>query len=130
VLLRWTLFVRWKRRQRTRSRQPIGQWVKAAVLVESISTPSGRRLRHVCYLGSIWEGHETRSWLQVRFWESAQRNLARLAISKRERQRIESLLQTVVPKPDKTKPHPDRTTLDQRERSTGPELQRRPWLAR
>jgi hypothetical protein len=95
------MFVRWKRRERTRRHQPTGEWVRRAVLVRSVRTAAGPRHRHVCYLGSIREGQELDHWHRVDFWASVVRNLSRAGIAKADRGRIVGALQSVVPKPDK-----------------------------
>src|SRR4051812_36755578 len=93
------MFVRWKRRPMTRTRlryeripddertpdgppyravrrsEPTGKWAKSAVLVESVRTAAGPRHRHICYLGSIWEGCEGRHWHRAHFWGTADANL-------------------------------------------------------
>jgi hypothetical protein len=99
------MFVRWKRRERTRTRggykRSTGEWVKSAVLIQSVRTEAGPRHKHICYLSSIWEGHEKQHWHRVGFWETAERNLDRAGISKKDRVRIVAALQSIVSKPDK-----------------------------
>jgi hypothetical protein len=93
------MFVRWKRRERTRRKQPTGEWVKSAVLVRSVHTEVGPRLRHICSLGLVREGYERDYWEQVAYWAAATRNLDRVGIAGKERARIEAVLESVVPKP-------------------------------
>jgi hypothetical protein len=95
------MFVRWKRRPRTKRKQLTGEWVKWAVLVQSVNTESGPRQKYIGYLGSIFEGHEQELGHQIGFWEPTERHLDRLGLSREDRARIVASLQSVVPKPDK-----------------------------
>jgi hypothetical protein len=99
------MFVRWKRRQRTRTTMygqwGTGEWVKSAVLVQSVRTEAGPRHKHVCYLGSIREAHQEAHYVRVGFWESVVKNLDRVEITGADRKRIEATLEAVVPKPSK-----------------------------
>jgi hypothetical protein len=120
------MFVRWKRRERTERGKLIekksvgkksatnnhrysrryeslrtGDWVKSAVVVESVRTPAGPRLKHVCYLGSIREAKIDDYYHQRDFWTSVKRNLDAARIVGKERRTIETALSAVVAKPDK-----------------------------
>jgi hypothetical protein len=86
------MFIRWKTEDGVRCR---------AVLVDSMRTLSGPRLKHVGYLGSFKENNlaqdNTRAW----FWQSARRRLDQLGIcgkiTSREREKIEAALAQRVP---------------------------------
>jgi hypothetical protein len=94
------MFVRWKRRPLTAGKRPTGEVVKAAVLVRSVRTEAGPRLRHLCYLGSIREGFEDYPAHQAGFWEAAERGLARAGVVGADRERIVAALEQAVPRPD------------------------------
>jgi hypothetical protein len=120
------MFVRWKRRQRTRTgwvkrkgkyvkaREGTGEWVKSAVLVESVRTESGPRHKHVCYLGTIRERSADAYPARVHFWKSADRNLDRAGLAGSERERIVLVLESVVPKPDEASREAWRARSEQR----------------
>jgi hypothetical protein len=134
------MFIRWKRRERTRlERQyvdeakrnepdvksevirtgdsymnrryecryyklvstPTGEWVKSAVLVESVRTPTGPRLKHVCYLGSIREAEIEQYGPRLKFWTTVEKNLDQTGIVGENRKRIEAVLSAVVLKPSR-----------------------------
>ena len=86
------MFIRWKTEDGVRCR---------AVLVDSMRTPLGPRLKHVAYLGSFKENNlaqdSTRAW----FWQSARRRLDQLGIcgkiTSHEREKIEAALAQRVP---------------------------------
>jgi len=86
------MFIRWKTEDGPSCR---------AVLVDSMRTPSGPRLKHVAYLGSFKENNlaqdSTRAW----FWQNARRRLDQLGIcgkiTSREREKIEAALAQRVP---------------------------------
>jgi hypothetical protein len=94
------MFVRWKRRQRSRKHQPTGEWVKAAYLAESVRIQKGPRLKHVRYVGSIREGAEVYEQHRSNFWETAKGNLDKLKLEDAERERIIAALHEVVPWPE------------------------------
>jgi hypothetical protein len=97
------MFVRWKRRQRTRTTSyghwGTGEWVKSAVLVRSVRTDQGPRQRIVAYLGSIGEGKERYHWHQVGFWEAVDPRLDAAQLDAADRSRIELSLASVVSRP-------------------------------
>jgi hypothetical protein len=94
------MFVRWKRRERTRQRKGTGEWVKQAVLVQSVRTQDGPRQKYVTYLGSVREGHEDLHWNRLAFWTAVGRNLDRVGVAGALRKRIVTELESVVKKPD------------------------------
>jgi hypothetical protein len=99
------MFVRWKRKPRwlVFSRgdfEAPGWYLRSAVLVKSVRTKSGPRLKHVKYLGSIVDGDEKYPWVRCRFWSGVQSALEHIELSAFEREQIEASLAAVVPKPD------------------------------
>ncbi len=115
------MFVRWKRKRRKdtyhvepdppgvkvayRPRIADPQWLRSAVLVESVRVDGRPRQRTIKYLGSIRECHldlEGQYSISHRgyFWRSADANLERLDLSDLERARIVAALGDVVPRPD------------------------------
>jgi hypothetical protein len=98
------MFVRWKRRQ---SRP--GYRAKVAVLVQSVRTAKGPRLKHICYLGSVEEGQERDQWNRRGFWYGVEPNLDKAGITGEDRARILATLEAVVPRPE---PEPERPPYD------------------
>jgi hypothetical protein len=100
------MFVRWKRRERTRmngwERQGTGKWVKTAVLIESVRTEKGPRQKHVCYLGTIREGFESSHYHCKDFWAAATKGLDAAGIKGRVRRDLEATLKSVVTKPGRS----------------------------
>jgi hypothetical protein len=96
------MFIRWKTDDGPSCR---------AVLVDSVRTLSGPRLKHVAYLGSFKENNlaqdSTRAW----FWQSARKRLDQLGIggriTSRDREKIEAALARRVP-PIAPEPEPAR----------------------
>jgi hypothetical protein len=84
--------------------QKTGRWFKTAALVESFrpfpsTTP---RVRHFCYLGRFEEGTEDDPSVQREFWGRAITQLEwvdKLKDRPRERERIETALAKIMPKP-------------------------------
>jgi hypothetical protein len=70
--------------------------VKSAVLLKSVRTAAGPRQRHICYLGSIREGHEGQIGHRIGFWEAAHKGLDGAGIEGDERARIVAALESVV----------------------------------
>jgi hypothetical protein len=64
-------------------------------------TPSGPRLRHVAYLGSLKEDNLGKDNARAWFWQSARRRLDQLGIcgriTSRDREKIEATLAQRVP---------------------------------
>ncbi len=94
------MFVRWKRRQRSRRRRPTGEWVRAAYLVASERVDGLPRQRVVAYLGSIREGHEGQHWHRVDFWAAADKGLGSAGLDDTHRAEVELALAGVVARPD------------------------------
>ncbi len=115
------MFVRWKRKRRKdsyhfepdppgvkvtyRPRIADPQWLRSAVLVESVRVDGRPRQRTIKYLGSIRECHldlerQSSIFHHGYFWRSADANLETLDISDLERARIVATLEDVVPRPD------------------------------
>jgi hypothetical protein len=91
------MFVRWKWRERSKGHEPTGQWIKMAYLVESVRYDKRPRLKHVAYLGSIYEGYETVGGHPIGFWLTAWKNLNKLELEQAEWERIIAALHSVVP---------------------------------
>jgi hypothetical protein len=83
-------------RHRQFERVLVDQWVRSAVLVESVRTEAGPRHKHICYLGAIREGCEGYDGHRANFWLSAGRNLARAGVPDADRARIVAALEAVV----------------------------------
>ena len=85
------MFIRWKTEDGPSCR---------AVLVDSMRTPSGPRLKHVAYLGSFKENNLAQDNARACFW-SACRRLDQLGIcgkiTSREREKVEAALAQRVP---------------------------------
>jgi hypothetical protein len=81
------MFIRWKTEEGPSCR---------AVLVESIRTASGPRLRHVAYLGSFKEDNLAEDNARAWFWQGARKRLDQLGIcgriTNRDRGKIEAAL--------------------------------------
>jgi hypothetical protein len=75
---------------------------RTASLVRAVRTEKGVRQQHICYLGTIEEGKEELPGYRVPFWEKAQRNLDKAGVKGKDRRKIESLLNDVVPRPDRS----------------------------
>ncbi len=81
------------------------EWLRSAVLVESVRINGQPRQRTVRYLGSIRECHldlegQYSIFHRGYFWRSVDANLETLDISDLERARIVATLEDVVPRPD------------------------------
>lgn len=86
------MFVRWKTEDGPSCR---------AVLVDSVRTLSGPRLKHVAYLGSFKENNIAQYSARAWFWQGARRRLDQLGIrgkiTSREREKIEAAIAQRVP---------------------------------
>jgi hypothetical protein len=86
------MFVRWKTEDGPSCR---------AILVDSVRTLSGPRLKHVAYLGSFKEDNLVQDNARAWFWQCARKRLDQLGINGRitirERERIEVALAQRVP---------------------------------
>jgi hypothetical protein len=99
------VFVRWKRRKkaatkpgrRPRRRSDAGDSLYC-VLIESRRIEGKPRQKVVCYLGSVDEKHLDKTWLRVDFWDVIKPKLDRLALTRKQRQRIEDSIQRIVPR--------------------------------
>ena len=81
------------------------EWLRSAVLVESVRINGQPRQRTIRYLGSIRECHldlegQYSIFHRGYFWQSADTNLESLDLSDLERARIIAALEDVVPRPD------------------------------
>ncbi len=115
------MFVRWKRKRRKdtyhlepfdpsnerswRKRVPDQQWLRSAVLVESVRVEGRPRQRTIRYLGSIRESYldpenDASIFHWGDFWRTVDANLEDLNISDMDRARILAALEDVVPRPD------------------------------
>jgi hypothetical protein len=87
-----TMFIRWKTEDGPSCR---------AILVDSVRTLSGPRLKHVAYLGSFREDNLPQDGARAWFWQGARRRLDQLGIcgkiTNREREKIEAALAQRVP---------------------------------
>jgi hypothetical protein len=86
------MFIRWKTKDGPSCR---------AVLVDSMRTLSGPRLKHVAYLGSFKENNLTQDSARAWFWQGARRRLDQLRIRGKitslDREKIEAALAQRVP---------------------------------
>jgi hypothetical protein len=96
------MFVRWKRRQRTKRGRETGQWVRSAYVVGGVRTEAGPRQKHICYVGSIHEGYEGHHSHRVAFWAGADANLDRAGIAGDDLPPVVAALEAIVPRPDRT----------------------------
>jgi hypothetical protein len=104
------MFVRWKRYKGAYSWQSAERRydyyrARSAVVVQSVRTAAGPRLKHICYLGSISEGHEHDALQREWFWGGVERNLDKAGIAGATRERIVARLEAIVPRPE---PEPER----------------------
>ena len=93
------MYVRWKKRARTRRHRPTGEHTLTAVLVTSQRVDGRPRQRIVAYLGSIGEHHTSVYWHQVDFWKSAAQHLEQLDLDADTATRIREQLAQIVPVP-------------------------------
>jgi hypothetical protein len=86
------MFIRWKTEEGPSCR---------AVLVDSMRTLSGPRLKHVAYLGSFKEDNLAEDNARRWFWQGARKRLDQLGIcgkiTSREREKIEAELARRIP---------------------------------
>lgn len=86
------MFIRWKTEDGPSCR---------AVLVDSLRTLSGPRLKHVAYLGSFKENNIAQDSARAWFWQGARRRLDQLwicgKITSRHREKIEAALAQRMP---------------------------------
>jgi hypothetical protein len=76
---------------------------KSAVLVQSVRTDKGPRLKHICYLGSVPEGGARSQDSRESFWHGVEPNLDKAGITGADRERIIATLEAAVPR---TEPRP------------------------
>jgi hypothetical protein len=79
--------------------EPVDEWTRSAVLVESVRTAAGPRQKVLGYLGSIEEQYLGQVGHRVGFWASAEARLDELGPTAEERARIVAALEAVVPRP-------------------------------
>jgi hypothetical protein len=99
------MFVRWKRYEgalywRSAERRHDYYRARRAVVVQSVRTQAGPRLKHICYLGSISEGHGHDALQREWFWGDVEPRLDKAGIAGEARARIIASLEAVVPRPD------------------------------
>ncbi len=116
------MYVRWKKRARTKHQKPTGDYALTAVLVESVRgtrEPSQHVLKPrqhiICYLGTIRQSALQRPYFQLDFWLSADAHLDKLQITPEQRATIDARLADVVSRPS--------TELFQQERQRLAELE-------
>jgi len=103
VLVLCGMFVRWKRRQKAKTRP--GRKLRRrsdagdslyCVVVESQRINGSPRQKVVCYLGSVDDAHRDKLWARVDFWDAAIPKLDRLPLTRREREQIFKAIDCVV----------------------------------
>lgn len=94
------MFVRWKRRKRTKRNRDTGKVVFSAVLVESYREDGKPRQRHIRYLASVRPEYATAHAWRVLFWRNADWHLDDLGLKGSERTAIEAKLLEVVKRPN------------------------------
>lgn len=93
------MYVRWKKRTRSRYHRPQDEQTLSAILVESVRIDGKPRQRIVSYLGCIGSKRLTFFYHQVDFWQSVDKHLGALDLSAETRRSIEAALEAVVKKP-------------------------------
>ena len=93
------MYVRWKKRMRTKRHRPTGEHTLTAVLVTSQRVDGRPRQRIVAYLGSIGEHRTGFYWHQFDFWKSAAQHVDQLGLDAETVARIREDLAQVVPVP-------------------------------
>lgn len=93
------MFVRFKRRARSRNGWPTGDRSLYAVAVEAVRVDGKPRQRVVKHLGAISEQGLPHYWHRFDFWEDVRRNLAALALPDADRTALEEQVAAVVPLP-------------------------------
>lgn len=93
------MFVRWKRRAKSRRKRLTGETALSAYLVSSERVEGKPRQRVVAYLGSIRENATHYVGHQMGFWEAAAPTLDRLELDPETRSAVEASLTRKVPKP-------------------------------
>ncbi len=121
IVLGCEMFVRWKRKRRRDDTSGFGnartvtpQWLRSAVIVESIRVDGRPKQRILKYLGSIREcyldpDNHASIYHWGYFWRSVDANLEQLELSDVDRVRIVAVLEDVVPRPDMAE-HAQRVT--------------------
>src|SRR5258706_14929386 len=94
------MYVRWKKRMRSKYHRSTGEGVLTAVLVKS-ERVNGTPCQHfVSYLGTIQERGISHYYHHLDFWDSATKHLDALQLNVEVRNQIETSLEAVVSKPD------------------------------
>ena len=98
------MYVRWKKRARTKHKKPTSDYTLTAVLVESSrilyrDQPSKPRQNIICYLGTIRQSALQRPYFQLDFWLSADAHLDKVKLTPEQRAAIEARLVEVVSRP-------------------------------
>jgi hypothetical protein len=94
------VFLRWKRRRWADDwRRDEDRFTKSAVVVRSVRTEAGPRLKHICFLASVIEGREGWDSEQKWFWKAAEQNLDKAGITGADRERITTTLEKTIPRP-------------------------------
>jgi len=104
------MYVRWRKRNQTKSGRPTGRQYMTAVLVKSERSGERVHQRHIADLGSIVD---TQDQVQRRqFWTHAAKAIDRLALDQGQRAKIEADLLAHVSRPSEPEAAPVRARWD------------------
>src|SRR4051794_35317314 len=93
------MYVRWKKRMRSRRHRPTGEHMLTAILVESRRVDGKPRQHILAYLGTISERYTAAYYHQLDFWTSANLHIDSLNLDSETVTRLRSTLERIVPVP-------------------------------
>lgn len=93
------MYVRWKKRMRSRRHRPTGEHMLTAMLVVSKRIDGKPRQHILAYLGTISERHTTAYYHQLDFWTSAVPHINSLNLDAETVARLRANLERTVPFP-------------------------------
>lgn len=105
------MYVRWKRKPRSRRRRLTGEYSLAAVLVESHRVDGRPRQRIIKHLGSINERGIQHYYVKLDFWQSVDARLTALALDANLRAQLEEQIVQRVPRPGAREQEQDALSL-------------------
>lgn len=124
------MFVRWQRRERTRTKRGTGQYVLTAALVKSEWINGQSRQEFVGYLGTIHERAVDKPLPAAKFWRTVNAKLDTLNLDRETRTTIEADIARRVAVPDPVKVAEAETERDEIRAAIHAAMENRPKRSR
>ena len=93
------MYVRWKKKLRTRRHRSTGEFYLLAVLFKNHRVNGRPRQKFVTYQGTVRENYRASYWHMFNFWSSADKKLDALSLEPAKWSEIEARLSEVVRRP-------------------------------